>query len=117
MPRIAWARERGTYFETLVLHHLRVRSELLAPPARLYFWRLHNGQEVDFVVEHGRHLLAIEIQVGYGNTAALRQFLTAHPQTTGVWSCTAISRAPSQRRDRGHPVDTLGGVTGIQPER
>ena len=81
------ARELGTYFETLLFHHLRVLSELLVPPARLHFWRLQNGQEVDFVVEHGRRLLGIEVkmstQVGYGDTAALRQFLSAYPQASG----------------------------------
>ena len=81
------ARELGAYFETLLFHHLRVLSELLLPRARLHYWRLQNGQEVDFVVEHGRRLLGIEVkmsaQVGYGDTTALRQFLSAYPQASG----------------------------------
>ena len=81
------ARELGAYFESLIFHHLRVLSELLVPSARLYFWRLRNGQEIDFVVEHGRRLLGIEVkmsaQAGYGDTAAMRQFLSAYPQASG----------------------------------
>ena len=81
------ARELGAYFETLIFHHLRVLSELLVPAARLYYWRLQSGQEVDFVVEHGRRLLGIEAkmsaQVGYGDTVALRRFLNAYPQASG----------------------------------
>jgi hypothetical protein len=63
----------------MIFHHVRVLSDLMIPPARLYNWRLQNGQEVDLVVEHGRRLLGIEVKMsaqGYGDTAALRQ---AHP--------------------------------------
>ena len=81
------ARERGAYFETLIFHHLRVLAGLLTPAARLYFWRTRRGQEVDFVVEHGRRLLAIEVKqttrVRHGDTAALRLFLQEYPQASG----------------------------------
>jgi predicted AAA+ superfamily ATPase len=76
-----------------------VLSELLTPPARLHYWRLQSGQEVDFVVEHGRRMLGIEVkmsaQVGYGDTAALRQFLSAYPQASGglvVYQGQAVRR-------------------------
>jgi predicted AAA+ superfamily ATPase len=81
------ARELGAYFETLVYHHLRVLTRLMTPPGRLYFWRTQSGQEVDFVLEHGRRLLAIEVKrtsnPGYGDAAGLRTFLTEYPQATG----------------------------------
>ena len=81
------ARELGAYFETLIFHHLRVLVGLLTPPARLYFWRTRSGREVDFVVEHGRRLLAIEVkwatQVGYGDAASLRLFLDEYPEASG----------------------------------
>lgn len=81
------ARELGAYFETLIFHHLQVLVGLLTPPARLYFWRTRSGREVDFVVEHGRRLLAIEVkratQVGYGDVASLRAFLDEYPEASG----------------------------------
>lgn len=81
------ARELGAYFETLVFHHLRVLAGLMTPLARLYFWRTHRGQEVDFVVEHGRRLLAVEVkqaaEVGYGDVASLRAFLDEYPEASG----------------------------------
>ncbi len=81
------ARELGAYFETMIFHHLRVLAELMTPPARLHFWRTRSGLEVDFVVEHGRRLLAIEVkraaQVGYGDAAVLRAFLEEYPEASG----------------------------------
>ncbi len=78
------ARELGAAFETWVFHHLRVLASLMVPKARLYYWRLRNGQEVDFVLEHGRQVLALEVKLGsrvdYGDAAALRQFLEDCPR-------------------------------------
>jgi len=80
-------RELGAYFETWIYHHLRILSQLMTPAAKLYFWRTANGQEVDFIFEHGHRLLAIEVKQtanpGYGDTAGLRTFLAEHPQATG----------------------------------
>jgi hypothetical protein len=43
--------------------------------------------EVDFVVERGRRLLAIEVkraaQVGYGDAVPLRAFLEEYPEASG----------------------------------
>ena len=81
------ARELGAFFETLVFLHLRVLVGLLIPPARLYYWRTRGGTEVDFVIEHGRRLLAIEVKrsahVGYGDTMSLRAFLREYPEASG----------------------------------
>ena len=42
---------------------------------------------VDFVVEHGRRLLALEVkrttEPGYGDTTGLRAFLAEHPKASG----------------------------------
>lgn len=81
------ARELGSYFETLIYHHLRVLTRFMTPAGRLYFWRTRSGVEVDFVVEHGRRLLAIEVkrtaQPNYGDTAGLRAFLKDYPKAAG----------------------------------
>lgn len=81
------AREYGSYFETFIYHHLRILARLMTPSARLYFWRTIDGTEVDFVLEHGRRLLAIEAKLtnnlGYRDTAGIRLFLEKHPKATG----------------------------------
>ena len=81
------AREYGAYFETFIYHHLRILARLMVPSGRLHFWRTLEGNEVDFVLEYGRALLAIEVKLtdnlGYRDTAGLRLFLENHPDTSG----------------------------------
>jgi predicted AAA+ superfamily ATPase len=81
------AREYGAFFETFIYHHLRVLSRLMTPAGRLHFWRTLEGHEVDFVLEYGRRLLAIEVKVtdnpGYRDTAGLRLFFEDHPHASG----------------------------------
>lgn len=77
----------GALFETLVYQHLRTLCSLLTPRARLYGWRTSAGREVDFVVEHGQRLLAVEVklasEVGYRMAAGLEAFLDDHPGAAG----------------------------------
>jgi predicted AAA+ superfamily ATPase len=81
------ARELGNFFESFIYHHLRVLAQLMTPPARLFSWRTQAGQEVDFVLEHGRKVLAIEVKQtsrpGYGDTSGLKAFLADHPHALG----------------------------------
>ncbi|MBI3537302.1 MAG: ATP-binding protein [Chloroflexi bacterium] len=81
---LAAAREMGGFFETLVLHHLRVLAELLTPRGRLFFWRTFAGKEVDVVIEQGQRLVAFEIkmsdQVSFADADGLRLFLEEHPK-------------------------------------
>jgi uncharacterized protein len=81
------SREFGAYFETLIYHHVRALTRLMTPPGRLYFWRTRAGVEVDFVLEYGHRLLAIEVKrtehPGYGDIAGLRAFLQEYPQASG----------------------------------
>ncbi|MFH1666047.1 MAG: ATP-binding protein [Elusimicrobiota bacterium] len=78
------AREAGSIFETFVLLHLSVLCELMVPKARIYYWRTVTGKEVDFVVEYGNKLLAIEVKlssgISYGDSDNLRTFLAEHPK-------------------------------------
>ena len=59
----------------------------MTPPARLYFWRTRAGAEADFVLEHGRRVLAIEVKLtsrpAHGDAAGLRAFLAEHPRASG----------------------------------
>jgi hypothetical protein len=77
----------GSLFETLAYQHLRTLCSLLTPQARLFGWRTRAGREVDFVIEHGQRLLAIEVKLaaeaGYRMTAGLETFLTDHPTAAG----------------------------------
>jgi predicted AAA+ superfamily ATPase len=81
------SRELGSYFETMIFLHLRTLTGLMTPQAHLYFWRTQDGAEVDFVVEHGRSVVAIEVkmtdQPSYRHTEGLRKFLKAHPSAQG----------------------------------
>ena len=81
------AREYGAYFETFIYHHLRVLTRLMKPSGRLYFWRRRDGVEVDFVLEHGRRLLAIEVkrttQPGFRHASGLKVFIEEHPAASG----------------------------------
>jgi predicted AAA+ superfamily ATPase len=93
------AREYGSYFETFIYHHLRILTRLMTPSARIYFWRTLEGNEVDFVLEYGRRLLAVEVKrtdnLGYRDTAGLRLFLEKHPKASGglvVYGGKAIKR-------------------------
>ena len=51
--------------------------------ARLFYWHTSAGDEVDFVVEHGWRLAAIEVKMtdnpGYRHAEGLRKFLHEHP--------------------------------------
>ncbi len=84
---LARAREAGAYFETIILHHLKVLSQLLVPRGRLYYWRTRTGEEVDFLLEHGREVWAFECKMTttarYGDAEGLRRFLRTVPQARG----------------------------------
>jgi len=80
-------RQIGDFFENLIFHHLRVLTDLMVPSARLYYWRTRTGKEVDFIVEHGRKLLAIETKfsshVHLRDADNLYAFLDEYPEAVG----------------------------------
>lgn len=79
------SREAGALFESLVFLHLQALSGLMVPRPRLYYWRTTTGHEVDFILERGRSLLAIEVKKSpdprYSDTKELQRFLADSPQT------------------------------------
>jgi uncharacterized protein len=82
---LAGSRELGGFFETMVGHHLRSLCEGMTPRGTLNYWRTTNGHEVDFVIEHGRRLLAFEVKLTSRPTVHdikhLLQFLDEYPET------------------------------------
>ncbi len=66
------AREIGSFFETMVFLHLKVLSELMVPKVNIFYWRTTTGKEVDFILEHGKKLLAFEVKL---------TFIGDYPQT------------------------------------
>lgn len=67
----------GRVVESAVGAHL---FQTRNPPTRLYYWR-HKNAEVDFVLERGPHLLAIEVKSGAfrGAHAGLATFEAKYP--------------------------------------
>jgi len=70
-------RALGGFFETLVCLHLRGQCNATIPPARICDWRTVSGAEVDFVIEHSRRLLAVEVNHTRRPTAATDRLLQA----------------------------------------
>jgi hypothetical protein len=112
---VADSRELGALFETLVLHHLRVLASLMTPPARLMHWRTSDGKEVDFVLQHGRRLLAFECKCTQRPRADharhLRLFARLHPECVRA----AVVHAGTAIEDMGEgilalPWTALAGV-------
>ena len=80
------SRELGGYFETLVYLHLRALCEVTIPKAQIYYWRTSSQREVDFVIEHGRQVLPIEVKMtvrpSLSDAENLLTFLDETPQAT-----------------------------------
>lgn len=54
--------ENGALLENLVLMQILAWRETVIPRPEVHYWRTAGGLEVDFVVEHGRRLLPIEVK-------------------------------------------------------
>ncbi len=80
---------RGRLFEQWVVLECARLLDYRQAEARLYYWRTHNGAEVDLLIErHGRLRLAIEIKgkrrVAGADLSGLRSFADAHPRVRRV---------------------------------
>lgn len=78
------AREAGGFFESLTFLHIKILSELMVPKVKVYYWRTTTGKEVDFVLEHGRKLVAVEAKLtkkpSFGDIGNLLTFIEDYPQ-------------------------------------
>jgi len=80
---LAASRELGAFFENLVFLHLASLCETMTPRATIHYYRTTSGKEVDFVLEWGNKLLALECKLterpGFGDIRNLLAFLEEHP--------------------------------------
>lgn len=76
--RLSGGEATGSHLENLVLCDLVAWRDLTSPRAAILFWRTVNGEEVDFVIEHGKTLLPIEVKStarpGYADARHLLAF-------------------------------------------
>lgn len=73
------SRPEGAHFENMVLSDLLAwRDARVTDRPRLLYWRTTTGEEVDFVIERGSDLIAIEVKAasrpGYAAASHLRTF-------------------------------------------
>lgn len=77
-------REWGGLLESFILHHLRSWASLQFPSVGIYYWRTTTDKEVDFVIERGRDLLAIEVKSTttprFSDIKGLQLFLKEYPE-------------------------------------
>lgn len=80
------AREIGSFFETMVFLHLKVLTQLMIPRANMFYWRTTAGKEVDFIIEHGKKLLAFEVKLtknpSFSDIKNLLTFIETFPKVT-----------------------------------
>lgn len=85
MESLRASREIGGALESMIYLHLNTLAQLMTPRAVIYYWRTSIGKEVDFVIEHRRTLLAIEVKLSatprYADTDNLRLFMEEYPET------------------------------------
>ena len=75
---------RGALFETYAAQNLAALLEAHLPDAQLSFWHEQGRHEVDFVIETGRKVVAIEVKAATrwnaGDLTGLRAFLERTPE-------------------------------------
>lgn len=75
---------RGALLENFVLQNLMAALEPHLIGVRFYFWHEQSRQEVDFVIEHGRRVLAVEVKatgrLEDSDTKSLRDFVRRTPE-------------------------------------
>jgi predicted AAA+ superfamily ATPase len=92
------SREWGSWVEAWVGQHLWTYASLKSPRPSLCHWRTADGLEVDFVLEHGRRLLPIEVKTttrpGLRDAKGMRVFLERHPEAPfGILACECAAPA------------------------
>lgn len=88
----------GAFLENLLLCHLVAWRETLAPRPEVYYSRTASGLEVDFIIEHRRRLLPVEVKaatlVRPDDVRALERFLDEHPAAAPFGLCVHTGAEP-----------------------
>lgn len=98
-PLEATDRHRGALLETYVAQNLAALLEAWLPEASLHYFRVHGRHEVDFIVEWGDALVALEVKAGSRwsprDLRGLRRFLDKTPGcVAGLLACGVRQAAP-----------------------
>lgn len=79
---------RGAVYETYVAQNLAALLETHLPDAQLTYWHEQGRHEVDFVIETGRKVFAVEVKAATrwddGDLAGLRAFVDRTPACTAA---------------------------------
>jgi predicted AAA+ superfamily ATPase len=79
---------RGALFETYVAQNLAAILEAHVPDAQLAFWHEQGRHEVDFVIDTGRKVVAVEVKAGTRwdarDLSGLRAFVERTPACTAA---------------------------------
>jgi hypothetical protein len=79
---------RQPFLETYVAQNLSAILEAHCPDARLTYWHEQGRHEVDFVIEYGQNVTAIEVKAAArwsaGDLAGLQAFLRRTPECTSA---------------------------------
>lgn len=74
---------RGVLVETFVLQNIASILEAHMPDARISYWHIQGRREVDFIIEHKKHCVAIEVKAAgrwaESDLASLKVFLENTP--------------------------------------
>lgn len=108
------SRDAGGLFESLIHLHLNALGQLLTPKPHLFYWRTTTGKEVDFILEWGRKMIAVEVKLSnrpqFSDTETLRLFLEEYPETVaGVLVHTGTEVKMMSKKIIAVPWSLLGG--------
>lgn len=104
----------GELFEQFVGLEIVRWCRLHAPDARLRFWRDPDGPEVDWVIEHPKGLLPIEVKLAdrpsERDSRHLQVFLSEHGGRRGLVICSTPRALELSRTVTAHPWQELPGA-------
>ena len=103
---------RGHLYETYVAQNLQSILEAHVPDANMYFWSVQGRHEVDFVIEAGASIIAVEVKAATrwasGDLAGLNAFLKAEPKCRlGLLAYNGTKMARLGDKLWAVPIDTL----------
>ncbi|MDZ4181326.1 MAG: ATP-binding protein [Candidatus Cloacimonadaceae bacterium] len=76
--------DRGELLENMVYGHLLHRLE---PGQKIRFWQTRNKQEIDFVIDSPKQLIAIETKYSGGKATSFSVFRNAYPNARCYVAC------------------------------